>query len=73
MDTSKRGYLSIGHGITLSKKNYPTTPEERERMSRMPYTSVVRSIMYVMMCTRSDVTYSLEIVSRYQSDLDEKH
>ena len=29
MDNFKKGYLLIGHGITLSKKDYPTTPEER--------------------------------------------
>ena len=30
---SKRGYLSIGHGIQLSKKMSPKTPEKRNRMS----------------------------------------
>ena len=42
-------------------------------MSRIPYASTVRSIMYAMICTRLDVAYSLGVMSRYQSDLDEKH
>ena len=42
-------------------------------MSRIPYASTVRSIIYVVMYTRSDVTYSLEVVSMYQLDLDEKY
>ena len=54
IDNSKKGYLSIGHGITLSKKDCPTTPEERENMSRIPYASVVGSIMYAVTCMRSD-------------------
>ena len=29
--------------------------------------------MYAMICTRSDVAYSLGVVSRYQSDPDENH
>ena len=29
--------------------------------------------MYAMICMRSDVTYLLEVVSRYLSDLDENH
>ena len=29
--------------------------------------------MYAMTCTWPDVAYSLGVVSRYQSDLDEKH
>ena len=73
MDNFKKGYLPIGHGITLSKKDCPTTPEKRERISRIPYASIMKSIMYVMTCTRSDVAYSLGIVSRYQSDPDENH
>ena len=66
MENSKRGYLLIGHEITLSKKDYPTTPKERECMSRLSYASTVKFIMYVMTCTKPDVAYSLGIVSRYQ-------
>ena len=65
MENFKKGYLPIGHGINLSKKDCPTTPQERERMSRILYASVVSSIMYAMTCTRPDVAYSLGIVSRY--------
>ena len=42
-------------------------------MSRIPYALAVESIMYAMTCTRPDVAYSLEVVSRYQSNMDEKH
>ena len=59
MDNSKKGYLLMGHGNTFSKKDCPTTPEERECMSRIPYALIMRSIMYAMTCMRSDVTYSL--------------
>ena len=73
IDRFKKGYLPIGHGITLSKKDYPITPEERKHISRIPYALVVGSIMYAMTCTRPDVAYSLGVVSKYQSDPDEKH
>ena len=73
MKNFKKGYLPIGHGITFFKKDYLTTPQERERMSRIPYASTVGSIMYAMMCTRLDVAYSLKVVSRYQSDPNENH
>ena len=65
MENSKKGYLSIGHGIKLFKKDCVMTPEERECMSRIPYASAVGSIMYAMLCTRLDVAYSLGVVSRY--------
>ena len=73
MENSKKGYLPIGQGISLSKKDCLTTPEEREHMSRVPYASVVGSIIYAKTCTRPDVAYSLRVVSRYQSDPGENH
>ena len=72
MKNFKKGYLSIGQKISLSKRDCSTTPLEREHISRVPYASVVGSIMYVITCTRSDVAYSLGVVSRYQSDPEEK-
>ena len=73
MEGSKRGYLPIGHGIHLSKKMSPKTPEERNRMSSIPYASAVGSIMYAMLCTRPDVAYALGIASRFQADPREDH
>jgi len=73
MKNFKKGYLPIGQGINLSKRDCSITPQERERMSRVPYASAVGSIMYAMTCTRPDVAYSLGVVSRYQSDPDENH
>ena len=73
MENSKNSYLSIGQEISLSKKDCPITPEEREHMSRISYASVMESIMYAMTYTRPDVAYSLGVVSRYQSDPRENH
>ena len=73
MQKNKRGYLHIGLGIQLSKKMSPKTAEERNRMSSIPYTSVVESIIYAMLCTRPDVAYALGIVSRFQADPDKDH
>ena len=68
MKNSKNDYLSIGSGITLSKKDCVIIPEERERMSRVPYASVIGFIMHTMICTRLDMVYSLGVVSGYQSN-----
>ncbi|KAA0058361.1 gag/pol protein [Cucumis melo var. makuwa] len=37
-------------------------------MRRIPYASIVGSLMYVMLCTRPDICYVVGIVSRYQSN-----
>ena len=73
MENFKKDYLPISHEISLSKRDYLKTLQERERMSRILYASIVNSIMYVMTCTRSDVAYSLGVVSRYQFDPGENH
>ena len=65
IDNSKRGFLPMSHGIKLSKTQCPASKEEWERMSRIPYASAIGSIMYVMLCTRTDVTYALSITSGY--------
>ena len=72
-ENSKKGYLPIGHGISLSKRDCLATPQERERMGRIPYALTMGSIMYAMTCTRPNMAYSLGIVSRYQSDPEENH
>ena len=39
----------------LSANLSPQTDEDEKNMSRVPYTSAVESIMYAMVCTRSDI------------------
>ncbi|KAK2357253.1 secreted RxLR effector protein [Trifolium repens] len=73
MENSKRGYLPVGMGVSLSRENCPKTLEERERMSRVPYASAVGAIMYTMTCTRPDVAYALGVISRYQANPGEEH
>ncbi|KAK8597315.1 hypothetical protein V6N13_001938 [Hibiscus sabdariffa] len=73
MEESKRGFLPMRHGISLSKEMCPSTPQERERMSQIPYASVIGSIMYAMICTRPDLSYALSMTSRYQANPGEGH
>jgi hypothetical protein len=42
-------------------------------MSVIPYASTIESIMYTMLCTRSDISYALSATSRYQSNYGEAH
>jgi hypothetical protein len=73
MEEAKKGFLPMSHRIHLSKTQYPSTTDERERMSRIPYASAIVSIMYAMICTRPDILYAHSVTSRYQSDLGEGH
>src|SRR6185312_3319063 len=42
-------------------------------MSKVPYASAIRSIMYTMISTRPDIFYALSVTSKYQSDPGESH
>ncbi|KAK8597313.1 hypothetical protein V6N13_001936 [Hibiscus sabdariffa] len=73
MEESKRGFLPMRHDISLSKEMCPSTPQERERMSQIPYASAIGSIMYAMICTRPDLSYALSMTSRYQANPGKGH
>ncbi|KAK9044503.1 hypothetical protein V6N11_058403 [Hibiscus sabdariffa] len=50
------------------KEMCPSSPQERERMSQIPYASAIGSLMYTMICTRQDLSYALSMTSRYQEN-----
>lgn len=54
------------HTVKLSKTQCPNCDDEVEIMSRVSYNLVIGSIIYVMICTRPDASYTLSMVSRYQ-------
>ena len=38
-------------------------------MFKVPYASVIGSLMYAILCTRPDICFAVGIVSHYQSNL----
>ena len=63
----------MAKGEKLSNNLCPKTPEKKEWMEKVPYASVVGSLMYAMLCTRPDIFYAIGMVSRYQSNPGEAH
>ena len=57
----------------LSFKQCPSSDKERNEMKQVPYTSTVGSLMYVMICIRLDITYTVGVVSRFLSNLGKEH
>jgi len=45
-----------------------TIVKEREYMRHVSYASAVGSLMYVMVCTRLDLSQAVSMVSRYMHD-----
>ena len=42
-------------------------------MSMILYASTIGSLMYAMICTRSDIVLTVSVTSRYQLNLDKEH
>ena len=51
IENSKRRFIPFRHGIYLSKKICPNTWEVIEYMSKVPYASAIRSLIYAMLYT----------------------
>jgi hypothetical protein len=63
----------IAKGEGLSLRICPKTPDEKAQMKKVPYSSVVGSFMYAMMCTILDISFAVEMVSRYQANPGQFH
>ena len=55
-----------------------TTPlaesdEEVDYMSRVPYSSVMGSLMYAMVCSRPNLAYAISAVNRYMAKPGKEH
>jgi hypothetical protein len=60
-------------GVKLSADQCPKTQEEEEDMSRVPYASVVDSLMYAMVCTRPYIAHAVGVLSKYMSKPGKEH
>ena len=61
-----------GH-FKLSSSQCPTSDEEKNEMHKIPYASAVGSLMYAMVCTRSDIAHVVGVISRFLSDPGKEH
>ena len=56
---------SLPSYVKLCIDNSPKSIIEKAQMAKVPYLSAVGNLMYAMICTRLDITYAIEVVSRY--------
>ncbi|GKA76299.1 retrovirus-related pol polyprotein from transposon TNT 1-94 [Tanacetum coccineum] len=54
-------FVPLGAHFKVSLKDCPSSDWDVERMSKVPYVNVVGSLMYLMVCTRPDITYAVSI------------
>ncbi|XP_042028346.1 secreted RxLR effector protein 161-like [Salvia splendens] len=73
MSNVKEVGTPLSQSFKLSKSQAPKSKHESLEMDQIPYASVVGSIMYIMICTRPDLSHALSVTSKYMSDPGKEH
>ena len=68
MEKSIKGFISMRHGVQISKEYLPKTFEDRTLIEKILYASAIGSIMYAMLCTRRDVTFAVSVTKRFKAN-----
>ena len=51
----------------------PQSEEDIDKISNVPYSSIVSSLMYAMVCTRPDLSHAVSVTSRYMHNRGNDH
>jgi len=73
MDKAKPMSSPLADHMKLSSSQCLTGKEDKDEMKKVPYTSVVGSLMYAMVCTRLDIAHAVGVVSRFMSNPGKEH
>ena len=73
MDKAKAVSIPLASHFKLSHKLCPSTDEEKLSMKNIMYPSDVGSLMYVMVCTRPDISHAVGMASHYLPNLRKNH
>ncbi|KAL2228761.1 UNVERIFIED_CONTAM: Retrovirus-related Pol polyprotein from transposon TNT 1-94 [Sesamum indicum] len=68
MENAKPVRMPLGNQFKLSNSDSPQIDSERAKMRVTPYASAIGSLMYAMICTRSDIAHAVAVVSRFMSN-----
>ena len=73
MDKAKVVTSPLSNHFKLKSSQGPSTDKEKEDMKNVPYASVMGNLMYVMVCTRPDISHAVGVVSHFLSNLGREH
>ena len=59
--------------ICLFELNVTQSNSEKKNMSLVPCACAIRSLMYVMVCTRKNLAQAVSVVSRYMGKPGKEH
>ena len=73
MKGCKPGLAPIFKGDILNKDQCPKNDVEKAAIKDIPYSSIVRSLMYSAVCTRPDIAHAVSVLGRYLANLGNEH
>ena len=65
--------VPMSMGTKLSVDDCPNSPSETEDMRKVPYASVVGSLMYAMVYTRTNIAQAVGVLSRFMANPGQVH
>ncbi|KAL2237883.1 UNVERIFIED_CONTAM: Retrovirus-related Pol polyprotein from transposon TNT 1-94 [Sesamum indicum] len=68
MENAKPTSVPLAAHFQLCRDQRPKTESEKQKMEKIPYSNVIGSLMFLMVCTRPDVAYAISCLSRYMSN-----
>ncbi|GJY04052.1 retrotransposon protein, putative, ty1-copia subclass [Tanacetum coccineum] len=68
MDSSKKGYTPMMEKPDYRRSQGAKTPNEVQRMWRVPYPSTIGSIIYAVRCTRPNVAFAQNLFSHFKQN-----
>ena len=73
MSSAKSEKVPLDSHFKIIVELCPQLEEEHEYMSQVPYSSVVRSIMYAMICTHPNIAQAVSVVIKYMANPGKGH
>ncbi|OMO73383.1 Integrase, catalytic core [Corchorus capsularis] len=73
MDKAKPVSTPLAAHFKLDASALPSSNDEVNCMSIIPYSSAVGSLMYAMVCTRPDLAHAVSVISRFMSNPGKTH
>ena len=73
MNNAKPVGSSLVAHFKLSSKKYSSNEEDKRKMMKISYSSVIGSLMYIMVRIRPDIAHAIGIVSRFLSNPGKEH
>ena len=73
MQNAKHVSTPLAAHFRLSYALAPQSDDDIDYMSRAPYSSVVGSLMYTMVCSCLGLSYAVSAVSRYMANPSKEH